>query len=131
MRVPIALVAVLVLAAGGCAHARGAARLDAARAAKMDWRLRQVAASGRDTVIGVFIRTTRPAGPADIRQLEGAGARVGTVTGSLLTAEIPANRLAEVAGLELVSHMEMSRTLRPQAEAGPRAPLTPAPDGAE
>ena len=130
MRVSLALLTVLLVAGFACTHARQPGGLDPARAAKMDVRLRAIAASGGDMVVGVFIRTTRPLDAADRQALERAGLRLGTVTGELLTGEVAGGSLAAVAGLSFVRHMELSRSARPQGRPPGRASVTSAPDGA-
>jgi hypothetical protein len=129
MRVSLALLTVLLAGGVACAHAPQPGRLDPARAAKMDARLASIAASAADTVVGVFIRTTRPLDAADRQALERAGVRVGTVTGELLTGEVAGGSLAAVAGLPFVRHMELSRSARPQGRSRARASITSAPDG--
>lgn len=119
MRVWIALLTVLTLASAACARAQ---RKPADPVhARMDVRLRALAASGADTVAGVFIRTTHPIGAREREQLEHAGARIGTVTGALLTARIPARDLYRVATLPFVEYIESSARLRPQGKVRPPA----------
>ncbi len=120
MRVSLALAAALTLLVVGVACVRAPQQPDPA--SKMDAALRRVAATGSDTVEGVFIRTTHPVSAADRRRLERAGVRVGTVVGDLLTGRVAARRLRAVAALPLVKYMELARSLRPLDGSRPGAP---------
>ncbi len=128
MRVPIALSAVLLVAAvSGAACAQNRQAPDAAP--RMDAALRRLAATDSDTIVGVFIRTARPPTARERRRLERAGARIGTVTGNLLTARIAARRLRDVAALPFVTYMEVARPLRPLGAARPPASSPHVSDG--
>ncbi len=120
MRVSLALAAAaLTLVVAGVACARAPQQPEPA--SKMDAALRRVAAAGSDTVVGVFIRATRPVSLADRRRLERAGVRVGTVAGKLLTGRVPVRRLRDVAALQIVQYIELARTLRPLDGSRPEA----------
>lgn len=121
MRVSTALIAaVLVAVVAGAACARRPRAPDPS--SKLDPALRRVAAMGSDTVVGVFIRTTRPVTLADRRRLERAGVRIGTVMGELLTGEVAARHVRDVAALDIVKYMELARSLRPLDGSRPGAP---------
>ncbi len=128
MRVSLALAAaVLTLVVAGVACARAPQRPEPT--AKMDAALRRLAATGSDTVVGVFIRTTHPVSAAERRRLERAGVRVGTVTGDLLTGRVHLRRVRGVAALTIVKYIELARTLRPQDGSRPGVPSPLSQDG--
>ncbi len=114
MRVTIALLALLALGVA-CVH-RGDGASAQVPAAKLDPGLRRLlaASSPPDSVVGIFIRLVRPAGADERAALERAGARIGTVTGDLLTARVALRDVPEVAALQIVRYIELSRRLYPQ-----------------
>lgn len=121
MRIAVAFSAALLLigAALACAQTpRG--ELEPGRAAKMDPALRRLAASGADTVVGIFLRAAHPVTTADRRRLERAGVRIGTVAGALLSGRVSARRLSDVAALGFVTYMELAVPLRPLGVPRPR-----------
>lgn len=123
MRVWIALLTVLVLASVACARPK---RVPDSIQGKLDTSLRRLAESGADTVTGVFIRTTRPVGPSEREQLQRAGARIGTVTGAILTARVAARDLRRVAALPFVEYVEAAALLGPTgALVSPVPPTLP------
>ncbi len=101
-----------------CVH-RGDGAPAQVPAAKLDPGLRRLLARSPppDSVVGVFIRLARPAGADERAALARAGARIGTVSGPLLTALVAVRDVPQVAALEVVRYIELSRRLYPQ---GPR-----------
>jgi hypothetical protein len=75
------------------------------------------AAVGQDTTEGahaqtdVLVRTTRPVSSDDRSTIESLGVTVRTVAGDVLTARVPVDRLQELADLEVVVYVEVSRPL--------------------
>lgn len=69
-----------------------------------------VAEGGAET--DVLVRTTHPVSGADRAALDALGVTVRTVAGDVLTARLPVDRLAALAGLPLVAYVEVSRPLQ-------------------
>jgi hypothetical protein len=64
--------------------------------------------------IYVLVRTTRTVFNEDRSAIESLGATVRTVAGDILTARIPVDRLLDLADLEVVAYVEVSRPLMPE-----------------
>jgi hypothetical protein len=71
------------------------------------------------SVTDVLIRTTREVSTDDRVALESLGAIVRTVAGDILTANVPVDRLTELADLEVVAYVEVSRALPPEVPSTP------------
>jgi len=84
--------------------------------------------TGENPVLNVLVRTDGSLDPGQRAQLEGAGATVRTVAGDVTTVVIPFDGLSQLASLEFVSYVEVSRPLYPELQAGgpgPAAEATP------
>jgi hypothetical protein len=84
--------------------------------------------TGENPVLNVLVRTDGSLDRAQRAQLEGAGATVRTVAGDVTTVVIPFDGLSQLASLEFVSYVEVSRPLYPELKAGgsgPAAEATP------
>jgi hypothetical protein len=84
--------------------------------------------TGENPVLNVLVRTDGSLDPAQRSQLEGTGATVRTVAGDVTTVMIPFDALPQLASLEFVSYVEVSRPLYPELQAGkpgPAAESTP------
>lgn len=125
MKVTIALLGLLLIGVA-CVH-RGDDASAETPPVKLDRALRRLLAgpTPRDSVVGVFIRLSRPADADGRAALERAGARIGTVSGALLTARVALRDLPTVAALTAVRYIEISRRLDPQLPPG-RSDPTPA-----
>jgi ethanolamine utilization microcompartment shell protein EutL len=64
--------------------------------------------------IDVLIRTTRTVSSEDHSAIESLGAAVRTVAGDVLTACVAVDRLLDLADLEVVAYVEVSRPLMPE-----------------
>jgi hypothetical protein len=62
----------------------------------------------------VLVRTSRPVSSDDRSTIESLGVTVRTVAGDVLTAHVPVDRLQELADLEVVAYIEVSRPLMPE-----------------
>ena len=62
--------------------------------------------------IDVLIRTRSKIDAAQRAVLEGKGARIGSVLGDVLTANVPARAVSGIARLEFVMHIEMAKQQR-------------------
>ena len=62
----------------------------------------------------VLVRTTRTVSSDDRSTLEALDVTVRTVAGDVLTARVPINRLRELADLDVVAYVEISRPLTPE-----------------
>ena len=62
----------------------------------------------------VLVRTKRQVSSDDRSALESLGATVRTVAGDILTARVPVDRLDELAELDVVTYVEISRPLVPE-----------------
>ncbi len=69
-------------------------------------------------VLNVLVRTAGRLDPGQRAQLEGAGATVRTVAGDVTTVMIPFDALSQLASLDFVSYVEVSRPLYPELQAG-------------
>jgi hypothetical protein len=73
----------------------------------------------------VLVRTTQEVSSDDRARLESLGATIRTVAGDVLTARIPVDRLNDLAELDVVVYVEISRPLmqegRRSAEQRPTA----------
>jgi hypothetical protein len=74
--------------------------------------------TGENPVLNVMIRTAGGLDPGQRSQLEGAGATVRTIAGDVTTILIPFDGLSQLASLEFVSYVEVSRPLYPELQAG-------------
>jgi hypothetical protein len=84
--------------------------------------------TGENPVLNVLVRTDGSLDPSHRSQLEGTGATVRTVAGDVTTVMIPFDALPQLASLEFVSYVEVSRPLYPELQAGepgPAAEATP------
>jgi hypothetical protein len=84
--------------------------------------------TGENPVLNVLVRTDGSLDPAQRSQLESTGATVRTVAGDVTTVLIPFDGLSQLASLEFVSYVEVSRPLYPElqpGEPGPAAEATP------
>ena len=62
--------------------------------------------------IDVLIQTRGKLDPAQRAALEKRGVRIGSVMGDVLTASVAAQAIPEIANLEFVVHIEMSKQQR-------------------
>lgn len=69
--------------------------------------------------IDVLVRTTRILSTDDQSRLESLGATVRTIAGDVLTARVPVNRLRELADLDVVAYVEISRPLTSEGSRKP------------
>jgi hypothetical protein len=74
--------------------------------------------TGENPVLNVLIRTDGSLDPGQRSQLEGTGATVRTVAGDVTTVMIPFDGLSQLASLDFVSYVEVSRPLYPELQAG-------------
>ena len=74
--------------------------------------------TGENPVLNVLVRTAGSLDPGQRAQLEGTGATVRTVAGDVTTILIPFDGLSQLASLEFVSYVEVSRPLYPELQAG-------------
>jgi hypothetical protein len=82
--------------------------------------------TGENPVLNVLVRTDGSLDPGRRAQLEGAGATVRTVAGDVTTVMIPFDGLSQLASLEFVSYVEVSRPLYPELQAGGPGPAAEA-----
>jgi hypothetical protein len=74
--------------------------------------------TGENPVLNVLIRTDGGLDPGQRSQLEGTGATVRTIAGDVTTILIPFDGLSQLASLDFVSYVEVSRPLYPELQAG-------------
>ncbi|WP_157571438.1 hypothetical protein [Kocuria rosea] len=73
---------------------------------------RQRFAENKQEETDVLVRTTRPlSAPDDVLIFKSVGATVRTIASDILTASIPSSQLQELANLEIVKFIEVSRPL--------------------
>lgn len=65
-----------------------------------------------DREVDVLIRTKNEINTAQRAAMERNGARIGSVMGDILTARVPAGAVSEIAKLEFVVYIEMSKKQR-------------------
>jgi hypothetical protein len=82
--------------------------------------------TGENPVLNVLVRTDGSLDPGQRAQLEGTGATVRTVAGDVTTVMIPFDGLSQLASLEFVSYVEVSRPLYPELQAGGSGPAAEA-----
>ncbi len=63
-------------------------------------------------LVDVLIRTRGEVDATQRAALERQGARIGSVMGDVLTASVPTQAIPEIANLEFVVHIEMSKQQR-------------------
>jgi hypothetical protein len=82
--------------------------------------------TGENPVLNVIIRTAGGLDPGQRSQLEGTGATVRTIAGDVTTILIPFEGLSQLASLDFVSYVEVSRPLYPELQAGESGPAAEA-----
>jgi hypothetical protein len=124
MALPVPMLQMLVVslavaplaAVTACAHAPCPAEVPVPLRSRMDAGMARQIQEQPDSVVGVLVRTTRPATPADRRALADAGLQVGTVAGEILTGRLRACDALRVLELDFVRYVELAREV-------PRPPL--------
>lgn len=120
MLVPPRFFTALLLATGwtisllGCTRPANddAAPETGAAVSELDPRMRRLAAEHPDSVVGVFVRVTRPVGPDERDSLESAGLNVGTVAGDIVTGRMRARSAERLTLLEFVRYIQLAGTIR-------------------
>lgn len=79
---------------------------------RIDPALRRLAKARPDSVVGVIVRSDRPIGPAELRDLRAAGVAPGTVAGRLATCEIRAGAAPGLENLGWIRYIEAAQTHR-------------------
>ncbi len=105
------LLSALVL--GGCTDQERKA-FEAKCDAPLRARVTALAESGQSDVLDVLGKTAGPIDDARRSKLTGAGAELGTVTGELFTARIPAAAIARVAAIDFVTSLQLAQIRDPQ-----------------
>jgi hypothetical protein len=90
-----------------------------APASKLAPGLRTEESAGEDRSILVLIRTEKPAGVQERRELRAAGVQVQAQAGDVITGLVPGRHLEAVAALRFVKYVEPGRSLRPETEGRP------------
>jgi hypothetical protein len=88
---------------------------------KLDSRTRYLLSQGLSTgevdpsePVGVFLRGRASFTPQDIAALEADGARIRTVAGDVMTADIPFDAIGRVSDHEFVIALQVSQPLFPE-----------------
>lgn len=68
-------------------------------------------------LVSVLVQIVGRLGPERRSQLEAVGAEVRTVAGDVVTATVPVGEIRQVAELDFVRSLEVSRPLYPESES--------------
>lgn len=80
-------------------------------------RLEELRQQGRsDQRLSVLVRTTSEAGPEQRRTLERFGMTIRSKSGTVISATIPAASIPDVAELDYVVRIELSKQLTPRGD---------------
>jgi len=109
----IGLFLLSALLLGGCTDQERQA-LEAKCDAPLRERVTTLVQSGHSDVLDVLGKTAGPIDDARRSKLTGAGADLGTVTGDLFTARIPASAVARVAAIDFVTSLQLAQIRDPQ-----------------
>jgi hypothetical protein len=114
---PLHAIAAALLTA--CAHAPCPPEDPLTVRVPLDAALRARIGAEPQAEVGVFVRTRQPPDDADLRALERAGLRIGTVAGDIASGRIRACEALRVAALDFVVAVELARDV----------PVPPSPSG--
>jgi hypothetical protein len=74
-------------------------------------------AEGGPRAVSILVQGARPFGDEELNQLRAVGAEIQTVAGDVLTADVPIEKVADVAGHDFVMRVEASAPLHTEGEA--------------
>ena len=111
----------LIVAAPACVHSSAQENLPPSVQAKLDpallHRLEELNQLGRlEQPLSVLVRTTSEISPDQERLLERRGMTIRSKSGIILSATLPAASIQDVAGLDFIARIELSKRLKPRED---------------